>query len=74
MIQRRNVLKYASGLALLGPTALWASDTSPVAATAMAPSVESLPKLEGKLRIYLGQGGGVGRGSCREREVWWGVV
>lgn len=57
MLHRRDFVKYATGLATLGPASLWAADqVSPSYAT--APSVDDLPELVGKLRIYLGHGEG----------------
>lgn len=58
MIQRRDFFKYASGLAALGPASLWAAGNTTAPSYATAPSVDDLPQLVGKLRIYLGHGEG----------------
>ncbi len=56
-MQRRTLLKAAAGIGLLGPMALRAAPT-PVGGFSPALSVDELPELKGKLRIYLGHGEG----------------
>ena len=57
-MHRRTLLKGAAGLGLLGPMALRAAWAEPADAVVQAQSVDVLPELKGKLRVYLGHGEG----------------
>lgn len=55
-MHRRTLLKGAAGLGLLGPMAMQQAFAGQVAA--QAESVDDLPELKGKLRVYMGHGEG----------------